>query len=379
MRQYCGSPPGPPRVERGDRRRARRNSGGSSAEFLRKLAGFAARAIERAGDVHSSFPESGTILGGFMPSQLVTAAGLVKRYQGKETPAVDGISFEIAEGETIGLLGPNGAGKTTLIKMICGITPPTAGDIRVIGVDPSRDPLTAKTAIAAMHQSGPFDQMLSAVDNLKIAARFRGVSWRAVQSWVLELAGYLGVTPALGQPVFQLSGGQSRRLQLVRALITVPRLLILDEPSAGLDLAGRNQLGQFVGWLQQEYGVTVLWSSHHIDELERNCQRVLVINRGKALRFASPRELVQEFGETSAVLVTVDDPMATKVVKEWAETAGLVATVQDTEVRIEGAATRDVMRPLLSHCEASGTVLSGISTTTSSLEAAFLRMTEGDR
>jgi ABC-2 type transport system ATP-binding protein len=314
-----------------------------------------------------------------MPSQVVAAAGLVKRYQGKETPAVDGISFEIAEGETIGLLGPNGAGKTTLIKMICGITPPTAGDIRVFGVDPSRDPLTAKTAIAAMHQSSPFDQMLPALDNLKIAARFRGVSWRAVEPWVLELAGYLGVAPALGQPVFTLSGGQAKRLQLVRALITIPRLLILDEPSAGLDAAGRNQLGQFVGWLQQEYGVTVVWSSHHIDELERNCQRVLVINRGELLRFASPRELVREFGETAAVLVTVDDPMATKVVKEWAETAGLAATAQDTEVRIEGAAAQDVMQPLLSYCGDSGAVLTGISATTGSLESAFLRMTESDR
>jgi ABC-2 type transport system ATP-binding protein len=375
MRQNCGSLP----LGRTATAVTKRNSGGSSTESLRKFARFQYHAIEPADDMRASFPESGKIAGGFMPSQIVTAASLVKRYQGKEKPAVDGISFEIAEGETIGLLGPNGAGKTTLIKMICGITPPTSGDVRVVGVDPSRDPLTAKTAIAAMHQSAPFDQMLSALDNLKIAARFRGVPWRAVQPWVRELADYLGVAAAFGQPVFTLSGGQARRLQLVRALITVPRLLLLDEPSAGLDVAGRNQLGQFVGWLQQEYGLTVLWSSHHIDELERNCQRVLVIDHGKALRFASPRALVREFGETAAVLVTVDDPTATKVVKEWADTAGLVSVIDDTEVRIEGIAAWDMMRSLLSYCEESGAVLSGISTTTGSLESAFLRMTESDR
>lgn len=312
-----------------------------------------------------------------MPTEVVTAAGLTKRYRGKDAPAVDGISFDISEGEIVGLLGPNGAGKTTLIKMICGVTPPTSGQIRVFGADPIRDPLAAKTGIGAMHQTAPYDEMLSALDNLKIAVRFRGLNWRAAERWVLEVADYLGMTRALSSLVFQMSGGQRQRLQLVRALITVPRLLILDEPSAGLDVAGRHQVERFVRWLRDDHGVTVMWTSHHVDELERNSQRVLVINRGHVLRFAHPRELVQEFGGAH-VLVTVDDVVAAKVVLEWAATAGLAAAADGTEVRIDGVQSRDVLPGLLRYCEESGVAISGVSTATDSLENVFLQLTEND-
>jgi ABC-2 type transport system ATP-binding protein len=308
-------------------------------------------------------------------SGLVSAVELTKRYRGKDSPAVDGISFEIAEGETVGLLGPNGAGKTTLMKMICGVTPPTTGRIRVFGADPVRDPVTAKNGIGAMHQSAPYDEMLSALDNLQIAAKFRGLSWRAARPWALELAEYLGLTETLPRLVFQLSGGQRQRLQLVRALLTVPRLLILDEPSAGLDVAGRHQVERFVRWLRADLGVTVLWTSHHIDELERNCQRVLVINRGRALRFAHPGELVREYG-SAHLEVTVDDAVAGKVVAEWAERAGYVATVEDTGVRVDGAQAREVLPDLVRYCQESGVAISGVATVTDSLEAVFLQMTE---
>ncbi|MFI7544732.1 ATP-binding cassette domain-containing protein [Actinoplanes sp. NPDC049599] len=310
-----------------------------------------------------------------MSSDVVTAVELTKRYRGKDTPAVDGISFDIAQGETVGLLGPNGAGKTTLMKMICGVTPPTTGRIRVFGADPVHEPVAAKNGIGAMHQSGPYDEMLSALDNLQIAARFRGVSWRAVRPWAMEVAEYLGLAEALPQLVFQLSGGQRQRLQMVRALLTIPRLLILDEPSAGLDVAGRHEVEKFVRWLRDERGVTVLWTSHHIDEIERNCQRVLVINRGKVLRFAHPRELVREYGGAH-LLVSVEDAVAGKVVLEWAESAGYTAAVDNLEVRIEDAQVREVLPELARYCQDSAVAITGVGTVTDSLEQVFLRMTE---
>ena len=315
---------------------------------------------------------------GTVPNAVVTAVDLTKRYRGKDSPAVDGISLEIAEGETVGLLGPNGAGKTTLIKMICGVTPPTTGQIRVFDADPVRDPITAKNGIGAMHQSAPYDEMLSGLDNLQIAARFRGLSWRAARPWALEVAEYLGLTEALPQLVFQLSGGQRQRLQLVRALLAIPRILILDEPSAGLDVAGRHEVEGFVRWLRDDFGVTILWTSHHIDELERNSQRVLVINRGKVVRFAHPRELVREFGG-AYLQVTVDDAVAGKLVAEWAEGGGLSATVEDTVVRIDGAAVRDVLPELARYCQDQGVTIAGVTTVTDSLEQVFLRMTENER
>ncbi|MEV4218371.1 ABC transporter ATP-binding protein [Nonomuraea sp. NPDC049725] len=312
-----------------------------------------------------------------MPGDVVTAAGLTKRYRRAERPAVDGVSFEISRGETIGLLGPNGAGKTTLIKMICGVTAPTSGEVRVFDADPVRQPVAAKSGIGAMHQSGPFDMMLPALDNLRIAARFRGLRWRQVRPWALELAEFLNLTEALQRFAFQLSGGQRQRLQLVRALLTIPRLLILDEPSAGLDVAGRRDIERFVTWLREEHGVTVLWTSHHIDELERNAQRVLVINRGKVVRFAKPRELVEEFGTTHLV-VSVDDPEAGRIVAGWADAARLTATAEESEVRIHGAKVQEVLPELSRYCHDHGVAITGVSTVADSLEQVFLRMTENE-
>ncbi|RCG29891.1 ABC transporter ATP-binding protein [Sphaerisporangium album] len=320
----------------------------------------------------------GVVRGGAVPGDVVTAVGLTKRYRNSDRPAVDDVSFEIARGETIGLLGPNGAGKTTLIKMICGVTVPTSGHIRVFDADPVRRPVAAKSGIGAMHQTGPFDMMLPGLDNLRIAARFRGLRWRDAEPWALEVADFLGLTGALHRLCFQMSGGQRQRLQLVRALLTIPRLLILDEPSAGLDVAGRRQVERFVTWLREEHGVTVLWTSHHIDELERNSQRVLVIDRGRVLRFAKPREIVEEFG-TTHLLVTVEDPEASRVVAAWADAAGLTTTVSDFEVRLEGARARDVLTELSRHCRDHGVAISGVSTVADSLEQAFLRMTENER
>jgi ABC-type multidrug transport system ATPase subunit len=313
-----------------------------------------------------------------VPSDVVTAVELSKRYRGRELPAVDGISFEITEGETVGLLGPNGAGKTTLIKMICGVTPPTSGQLRVFGADPMRDPVAAKSGVAAMHQSAPYDEMLTVRDNLRIAARFRGLSWRTAEPWVVEVAAYLSLPEeTFGQLAFQLSGGQRQRLQLVRALMTIPRLLILDEPSAGLDVAGRHQVQRFVRWLRNDYGVTVMWTSHHIDELERNCQRIMVINHGKVLRFAPPRELVREFGSGGDhLLVTMDDPLGCKIVKAWAEASALEATVEDLQVRIDGVGIATALPNLARHCQDAGVQITGVSTATDSLEQVFLRMTE---
>ncbi len=312
-----------------------------------------------------------------MPTEIVSATDLIKQYRGKSSPAVDGISFDIQQGEIIGLLGPNGAGKTTLIKMICGVTLPTSGQVRVFGADPIRDPIRAKAQIGAMHQSGPFDEMLSALDNLRIATRFRGLNWQAAEAWIREVAGFLDLAEALPQLVFQLSGGQRQRLQLVRALITIPRLLILDEPSAGLDVAGRHHVERFVRWLRRDHGVTVLWTSHHIDELERNAERVLIINRGKVVRFAEPGELIREFGGTH-VLVTVEDVATGKLVLEWAEQVGAQASADGIEVRVSGLTVHEVMGQLPAYCGDSASSITGVTAGTDSLENVFLQMTTAE-
>jgi ABC-2 type transport system ATP-binding protein len=230
---------------------------------------------------------------------IVAARSLTKRYKGMDHPAVDAVTLDIDEGVVVGLLGPNGAGKTTLVKLLCGVTMPTSGEIRVLGGDPVADAAAVKQRVAVVHQLMPVDNMLPAVDNVKIAAAFRGLRWREVRPRVDEMVAQFGLTDVMGQLAFTLSGGQRRRLQLIRALLVVPRLLMLDEPSAGMDVQGRRQMWDVIGKLNSEHGTTIIWTSHYIEEIERNCSRVLIVDGGSLIRDEPPAVLVREFGERS--------------------------------------------------------------------------------
>ncbi|ASW53566.1 ABC transporter ATP-binding protein [Plantactinospora sp. KBS50] len=309
-------------------------------------------------------------------TDAVTADGLTKHYPKAPRPAISQVSFAIPAEEVVGLLGPNGAGKSTLIRMICGASRPSSGSIRIFGADPLHDPM-AKTKVAAMHQGAPLDMMLPAVDCLRIAARFRGLNWREIQPWVTELTEYLGLKDSMRRLAFQLSGGQKQRLQLARALLAVPQLLILDEPSAALDVAGRRTIWELVEWLRQEYRVTVLWASHNIDELERNCDRVLVINQGQVLRFARPRDLVREFG-TEHVVAELRDERPAEAIVAWALGEGWKASHAGALLRVfpsEGGDAHALIPAVSARCRDAGAELVRIAVETDSLEDVFVRLT----
>jgi ABC-2 type transport system ATP-binding protein len=237
----------------------------------------------------------------------VSVRSLTKRYRGMGRPAVGDVTFTLDEGDVVGLLGPNGAGKTTLVKLLCGVTTRSGGQLRVCGGDPVTDATRVKREVAVVHQSMPVDNMLPAIDNVRIAAALRGLRWRDVRPRVDALLDQFGIADVVGQLAFTLSGGQRRRLQLVRALLVVPRLLILDEPSAGLDVQGRRQMWELIGKLNTEHGTTIIWTSHYIEEIERNCARILLMDGGRLIRDQPPATLVAEFGSAS-VLVGLPDP-----------------------------------------------------------------------
>lgn len=305
----------------------------------------------------------------------VHAHDLVKRYDGMDRDAVSGLSFEIEPGAAIGLLGPNGAGKTTLIKMICGATVPTRGAVEVFGADPAAPSGVTKRGIGVVHQSGPFDMMLPALDNLRITVAYKGLRWREVRPRVDELLTAFGLDGKVGQLVFTLSGGEMRRLQVIRALLGDPPLLLLDEPSAGLDVGGRHQVWSLLHELRRRHGTTMLWTSHYVEELERNCQRILVVNHGRLVEFAAPRELAERFGGQVA-LVRPDSPR---------DTDGLLAvlgrgrpqlrvTAGDGHVEVRGQATRTRLPALLSEAAALGIGVGPVEYRTPSLEDAFLTL-----
>jgi ABC-type multidrug transport system ATPase subunit len=204
----------------------------------------------------------------------------------------------------------------------------------VLGGDPVADAATVKQRVAVVHQLMPVDNMLPAVDNVKIAAAFRGLRWREVRPRVDEMVVQFGLTNVMGQLAFTLSGGQRRRLQLIRALLVVPRLLMLDEPSAGLDVQGRRQMWDVIGKLNSEHGTTIIWTSHYIEEIERNCSRVLIVDGGSLIRDEPPAVLVREFGERSIRVLLPEAADRARLLALLP--AGCVTASAEHEIEIEG-------------------------------------------
>ncbi|MEU5643915.1 ABC transporter ATP-binding protein [Streptomyces milbemycinicus] len=307
----------------------------------------------------------------------VHAHELVKRYGGMAHDAVSHLSFAIEPGEVIGLLGPNGAGKTTLIKMICGATVPTRGAVEVFGADPAGPTGAVKRGIGVVHQSGPFDMMLPALDNLRTAARYKGLRWRDVRRQVDDLLTAFGLDGKTGQLTFTLSGGERRRLQVIRALLGDPPLLLLDEPSAGLDVSGRRQVWSLLHELRRRHGTTMLWTSHYVEEVERNCRRVLVVDHGRLVEFAAPRELAERFGGQVA-LVRPKRPQDTDallaVLGQAQPPLRMASREGEGEVEVRGQGMRTRLPALLTRAEALGIGIGAVEYRTPSLEDAFLTL-----
>ncbi|AEW99680.1 ABC transporter ATP-binding protein [Streptantibioticus cattleyicolor] len=287
--------------------------------------------------------------------------------------AVDHLSFTIATGSVVGLLGPNGAGKSTLTKLVCGITTPDAGHVRIFGRGFHEADGAAKAQIGVVHQSATFDMMLPVLDNLRIAAAFKRLRWKAVERHVLAMLEEFGIEKPLTQLVFTLSGGEMRRLQLVRALMGGPRLLLLDEPSAGLDVSGRRRLWQHIERMRRDHAATVLWTSHYVEELERNCGRILILDHGRLVRSGTPRQLADDFGRPTALVrpAAASDlgGLAAALVEP-----GLTTTVDARSVHVAGTGVRERLPKLLDQARRAGIQVSSVEYRAASLEDAFMEL-----
>jgi len=219
----------------------------------------------------------------------VRAQGLVKCY-GSFT-AVDGIDFAVLPGECFGFLGPNGAGKTTTMKMIYGACLVTAGSLTVMGVDVRTDIREAKRRIGVVPQDENLEFELSCVENLQVYGRFHGLDRRRADRRARELLSYFELADRADARVETLSGGMRRRLLIARGLIGDPAILILDEPTVGLDPAVRALLWAKLNELKAK-GVTLILTTHYMDEAERLCDRLVVIDKGKVVVEGSPRDLI---------------------------------------------------------------------------------------
>ncbi len=235
----------------------------------------------------------------------IEARGLVKRYG--DFTAVDGIDFDVAVGECVALLGPNGAGKTTTIRMLTGFSPITDGSIRVFGRDVAKDTRVVKSLMGICPQEDNLDPDFSVRKNLLVFARYFGMEKNLAARRTDELLEMVGLTEKADGIIMELSGGMKRRLMLARALLNEPQLLVLDEPTTGLDPQARQLIWQRARHMR-EVGITVLLTTHYMEEASQLADRVIVMNEGKILLEGEPDVLVQnEVGQEVVELWNVTD------------------------------------------------------------------------
>ncbi len=223
---------------------------------------------------------------------LIHARGLTKRF-GSFT-AVDGVDFDVAPGEAFGFLGPNGAGKTSTMRMIGCVSPVTAGTLTVFGLDPASHGSAIRGRLGVVPQADALDTELTVLDNLLIYSRYFGLSWREGRRRALELLEFVQLTDRANDQVEPLSGGMKRRLTIARSLINEPDLLLLDEPTTGLDPQARHLLWDRLYRLKQR-GVTLVLTTHYMDETEQLCDRLVVMDKARIAAEGSPRELIERY------------------------------------------------------------------------------------
>jgi ABC-2 type transport system ATP-binding protein len=225
----------------------------------------------------------------------VQVSRLRKTYPGG-VEAVKGIDFEVAPGEVFGLLGPNGAGKSTTIGMLTTTVRPTSGSARLAGYDVATQPLLARSVSSVVFQDAVVDGALSGHANLELHARLWGVPAAQASRRIAELVEAVGLSELIERPVSSYSGGQRRRLEIARALVSAPRVLFLDEPTVGLDPRIRHELLDVIVGLRNRDDMTILVTTHYLDEAQRLCDRVAIIHQGKIVGLDSPEALLSGLG-----------------------------------------------------------------------------------
>lgn len=241
---------------------------------------------------------------------VIEAIGLRKSYGDFE--AVAGIDLSIPRGQCFGLLGPNGAGKTTTIRMLQAVSPRSGGTLIVLGSDPAKDPRRIKRGLGVVPQEDNLDPDFTVRDNLVLYSRFFGIDHALAKKRADELLGFLDLTAKRDARIDELSGGMKRRLVVARALVADPEILVLDEPTTGLDPQARHALWDTIRRLRRQ-GKTILLTTHYMDEAEQLCDTLVIIDQGRILESGRPRDLIAKHCGSEAVefLVHENDNDAT--------------------------------------------------------------------
>jgi ABC-2 type transport system ATP-binding protein len=305
-----------------------------------------------------------------MTETFITARGLTKRYRG--TTVVDGIDFDVAKGEIFGLLGPNGAGKTTTILMMLGLTDVTAGEVRVLGYDPVRQPLSVKRRVGYLPDSVGFYDYLTAAENLAYTARLMGFAPAERTHRITDALRRVQLADVANKPVRTFSRGMRQRLGLAEIVMKGAEVAILDEPTSGLDPQATVDFLALIEQLKHE-GVTVLLSSHLLDQVQRVCDRVALFQTGRIVLQGTVPELAKEvLGAGFVVEVDAVAPPGADLEARLLAVPG-VSAVQRAGDRYRLTAVRDVRPDAARAVVAADGALTELSVDTPSLEAIYTR------
>ena len=320
------------------------------------------------------------------PADVVTAAErltapavevrkLTKTYPGG-VEAVKALDFEVGRGEVFGLLGPNGAGKSTTIGMLTTTIAPTSGSAALAGYDVRRQPLRARSVSSVVFQEPVVDRGLTGRANLELHASLWGVDRAAVGARIVELAGTLGVADILDRPVQSYSGGQRRRLEIARALVSRPHVLFLDEPTVGLDPRIRFELLDAIAGLRRREEMTIVLTTHYLEEAERLCDRVAIMHAGAIVALDTPAALLAGLGgELLELRVDGDVPVALAALGAHGLAAADAYVVGQTlTVPLHDASAGEAIATL----DRAGIAASAISTRRPTLDDVYLRLTGHD-
>jgi ABC-2 type transport system ATP-binding protein len=305
-------------------------------------------------------------------SPVLICRGLQKRY-GDRT-AVDDVGFEIGKGECYGLLGPNGAGKTTTISMICGLVQRDSGDVTVAGEEIDHRSVEARRHIGYVPQDVALYPGLSATENLRFFGKLQGLNGKVLDARVTSALEAVGLADRAGERLEQFSGGMRRRANLAAGILHQPELLMLDEPTVGVDPQSRNAIFELVHDLVAS-GMAILYTTHYMEEAERLCDRIGVMDEGRLIAEGTRDELVDGIGVADKVRIAVTSGHAA-LAKELGALRG-AANVEAVEDGVELLATHGqaVLRDVLDAAERAGVVVDGIEVTRPDLEVVFLKLT----
>jgi ABC-2 type transport system ATP-binding protein len=288
--------------------------------------------------------------------------------------AVDGVGFEIAAGETYGLLGPNGAGKTTTVSMICGLLEADDGQVKVAGRRVDARSTDAKAAIGYVPQEIALYPDLTARENLRFFGQLYGLRSADLTARVADVLEVVALADRADERVDKYSGGMKRRLNIAAGLMHSPKLLVLDEPTVGVDPQSRNSILENVEALARD-GVAVLYTTHYMEEAERLCDRVGIMDAGQVIAEGTRRELVEKLGELDRIEIAATGPLAKLARKVKSADDVEDVSTSDGAVHALVRGGRHVLPRLIELADAAGVTVSSVEVIEPDLEAVFLHLT----